>query len=423
MDVAIHDITEVEKEISIQVAADELVPHFEEAYKRYQPKLELKGFRKGRVPLEMVKKMYGEQIEYESLGTVATDFYRQAVKEKEIRPVGEPVLVDMNYKRGELLAFKIKYEVLPSFTLGEYKGIKVEKLIHKVTDEEVEDEITRIRRANAIKVEVQTADDDEHIVTADIQDLDETGFPMIGKKSENQQIYLGDQGLVREFKEALRAASVGTSRRVRYETQPGHHTHRVHVQISVKKVEKIQLPELDDALVQKITKDAVKTVDEFKERLRKDIEDYWAERSERRILDDLAGEIVRRHDFAVPESLVQGLLTSQLEDLKSRFPNRQLPADFDEQKYREEHRASAILQTKWLLLRERIIEAEGMTVEESEIEKLAEEKVQQTGIEKEKLVEYFKKSEETQRRLLSDKLISFLKSQTKITEKVTDEFF
>lgn len=423
MEAVTNDITEVEKELSVQLSADELIPHFEEAYRRVQSKVEIKGFRKGKAPLDIIKKMYGEQIEYDSLDVIATDIYRKVAKEKNIQPVGEPVLVDLDYKRGSSFSFKIKYEILPQFRLNDYTNIPLEKLIHRVTEQEVADEILRIRRANATMTEVQTPDDDEHIITADVQELDDTGVPMIGKRSNNQRFYLGDETLIEDVKSVLRKASTGNTVRIKYETQHENHTHKAHIEITVKKIEKIQLPAFDDAFVAKITKNKVATVAEFTEQLRNDIESYWKDRSERRVEDMLVAEIVRRHDFPVPESIVKGIIDRQLEDLKSRLTNKQFPEHFDEEKYRQELRPSAIFQAKWYLIRERIIEKEGLKVDDAELERLAEERAKQTGIAIEKLREFFKSSEETQRQMLSEKLMSLLKSRAKITEKITEEVF
>ena len=107
MEVSITDITDVEKEISINVPAAELVPHFDKAYAEYIPKIEIKGFRKGKAPLDMIKKIHGEAIEYDSLSTVASNIYREVVEQRNIKPIGEPALVDMNYKRGETFVFKV----------------------------------------------------------------------------------------------------------------------------------------------------------------------------------------------------------------------------------------------------------------------------------------------------------------------------
>src|SRR5258707_2456695 len=118
MDVSITDITDVEKEILINVSAEELGPHFEKAYREYLPKIEIKGFRKGKAPLDLVKQIHGEAIEYNALDSIASEVYRDVIKERDIHPIGDPVLTDMDYKLGEALTFKIKYQIKPSFQLG-----------------------------------------------------------------------------------------------------------------------------------------------------------------------------------------------------------------------------------------------------------------------------------------------------------------
>ena len=90
MEVTIKELTEVSREVEITADAIELAPHFEKAYKDYRPKIEIRGFRKGKAPLDLVKKLYGEMIENESLETVAGELYRQVAKEKELNPIGEP---------------------------------------------------------------------------------------------------------------------------------------------------------------------------------------------------------------------------------------------------------------------------------------------------------------------------------------------
>src|SRR5512141_2877835 len=90
VEVTVKELTGVSREVEIVANATELTPHFEKAYKDYRPKIEIKGFRKGKAPLDLVKKLYGEMIEHESLETVASELYRQVVKEKELKPIGEP---------------------------------------------------------------------------------------------------------------------------------------------------------------------------------------------------------------------------------------------------------------------------------------------------------------------------------------------
>jgi len=423
MEISITDITDVEKEIQIQTTAAELVPHFEEAYKRYQPKIEIRGFRKGKAPLDLVKKLHGESIEYNALDTIASDVYRKVVQERDLRPIGDPVLTDMDYKRGEALTFKIKYEVKPQVELKAYTGIPVERIVHTVTEKEIQDELLRLRKANGTLAEASSAEDDEHIVTADIQQLDESGSPLIGKRTSDARLYLADDTLFPEIRTALRNASVGQVAKVNVEHEHDGVKHADHLEITVKKIEQALLPEFNDAFVQKITKEKIATVAEFDKQLRTDLADYWTERSERKLIDAIVAEIVKRHQITVPESLVRGVLDSLVEEMKGRSPNKKLPAEFNEETFRTNSRGYAVFQATWYLIRERIIEAERLTVEDADITRLAEADAPKVGIDKERLLEFYKSSSQVKDRILSDKLMAFLKANQAVTEKVTEEFF
>lgn len=416
MEVTVKNLSEVAREIEITAASAELQPRFEKAYREYLPKIEIKGFRKGKAPLDLVKKMYGEMIEQESLEKVATEFYRTAVEERDLKPIGEPVLVDLDYKRNENFRFKIQYDIRPTVQLKEYKGFEVEKPIHRLTDDEVEQELLRLRRMNSATEPATSATDDEHTITAEVQELDKTGFPIIGKKTENARFYLADASLEQPIKDALKNAEPNGEYRVQFSHQHGDHTHEVNLKILVKKVERVILPELNDEFVAKITKDKIKTVDEFRTSLRQDLMEYWNEKSRRALVNNVVVELLRRHEFEVPESLVRGVLSGLLEQIKNDSPNRQLASDFDIEKFSQENRAYAIYQAKWALLREEIIKAEQIVVEESDLTAIAEREAGKLGIDKERLINYYKSSDQVRDRILGDKLMELLISGAKVKE-------
>jgi trigger factor len=274
MEVAITDITEVEKEISVSTTPQELAPHFEEAYRRQIPKLEIKGFRKGKAPLDMVKKPHGEAIEYGALDTIASEFYRQIITEREIHTIGEPVLTDIDYKRGSGLSFKIKYEIKPVVHLQQYKGVPVERTVHQVTDEDVEHEILHLQQSNSTLEEVRTATSVEHVVTADVQQLDELGTPLIGKKNADMKIYLAGGTVYKQIRDALVNGSTGESRRVKFESEREGAKVLNHVEVRLKKIERVVLPEVNEEFVKKLTKEKVTSVVDFRTGLRSDIEQY-----------------------------------------------------------------------------------------------------------------------------------------------------
>ncbi len=422
VEVTINTISDVQHEAEILLTAEELQPHFERAYRQVAPKIEVRGFRKGKVPLEMIKKLYGEAIENDALDEIANDSFRSAMEEKHIEPIGQPAMVNRDFQRGQHFRFTIQYEVKPAFELKPYKGIAVEKPVHHVTEEEIQREIDRLRRANATMLGVTLVrDNDNHVITADVQELADDGMPLIGKKTPDARFELADQTLVQEIRAALTQAEVGGRYRVRFNSQHGDHTHHHHIELHIKRIEKVELPDFNDAFVQKITGESTATTVAFLDRLRKDLAAYWARQSDRMVEQAIINELVRMHEFAVPESLVNFYLDSFVEDIKNRSRDGRLPRGFDEERFRAESRAHAVFQAKWALLRERLIEAEGITATEEDLDRLATAEAASLGIEKQRLLQYYRTSNAGIERVLSSKLMAILKEHARVTEKVVDD--
>lgn len=416
MDVNITSLSEVSREVEIQATPGDLQPHFEKAYREYRPKAEIKGFRRGRAPVELIKKLYGEAIEYESLETIAAELYRQAVKEKELKPIGEPALVDLDYKRGERLRFKIQYDIRPTIQLKKYKGLSVDTVVHKVIDDELEEELLRLQKVSSTTEEVGQVTDEEHIVSTELQELDDSGLPIIGKRSDNVRFYLADPQLEQPFKDALKATAKGNEHTIKFEHQHDDHNHKVNLKAKVTKIEKVVLPELTDDFVKKVTKEKITTVDAFRKSVREDLESYWKEKNRRNLVTAIVSEIIRLHEFQVPDSLIRGVLNGLLEEIKNQYPKKQLPDDFDAEKFFQDNRAYAIFQAKWALLREEIVKAENLRVDEDALAALAEREAPKIGIDKERLITYYKSSQQVRDRLVSDKLMDLLISSTKVKE-------
>ena len=421
VETAFKTITDCDQEVAISLSPEELAPHFEQAYKKAAPSIEIKGFRKGKVPIALIKKYYGESVENDALDDIANESFKKTIEERNIQPIGTPTMTDMKYKRGEPFSFTIKYEVKPSISLKEYNGIPVDKFVHPVKEEEVAAEIRRLQHINATFEPAEKVDSVEFVVTADIQDTDEAGTPIIGQKREGMRIYLNEPTTEQEVKDALKSAEVGETYRASFEHRHEDHTHKVHMQLTVTKIEKVIHPEFNDEFVKKITKEKVSSAEIFRKELLADLERYWNERTEKRLVEDITNEIVRRHEFAVPEALVKTFTDSYIDDLKNEQKNKQLPRGFDEKKYREAVRPSAIWQAKWMLIREQILAKENIQLSDQDLEALAEEESKRLGIDKERLINFYKTSETATERILNDKLLALLKQRSVIKEVVTDD--
>ncbi len=419
--VNINTLSEVLHEAEILVTSEELQPLFEQAYHKERTRLEIHGFRKGKAPLAMIKRLYGETIEHDALNDVATDFYRKAMDERNIRPIGQPSMVDLDYKRGADFRFRIQYEVRPEIMLQQYKGISVEKPVHPVAESEIDERILRLRRSNSPLAEVPSVTDEEHVVTGDVQELDPAGMPLIGRKTKGMRFYLADETLAGEIKQSLASARNGETYRVRFE--PGENEDRkpLNIDITVTKIEKRELPALDASFISMITNGKTTTLDVFRTNLRADLEKYSAEWSERKLADAITTEIVRIHDFPVPDSLVRTLLDSYVEDVRNGSKDRALSKDFDEEKFRQDSHALAVWQAKWILLKERIAEAEKIVVTDEELERLADTDAPRLGVDRDRLSQYYRQSASARDRLLSEKTMKFLASHAIITEKIVEE--
>jgi trigger factor len=418
LEVSVNDITEVEKEVQIQVPAEEVKPKLEEAFREGQAGIEIKGFRKGKAPIGMIKKLFGSSIEQQALTDLANELYRKVVEEKSIQALGEPVMTDMNYKEGENFTFKVKYEVKPVVTLKEYKGIPVERIVRNVDDEDVDEEIANLLRSNSAMTDAEEAAGDNFVVTVDVQELDETDTPIIGKRTEGITADLSSKTIFPEIKAALKGAKIGDVRRAKFDSQHDDHTHKNNLEFTVRKIQRIDLPAFDDAFVAKVTKDKMTNAAEFKAKTRADIEAYFKNQSDAALRDSIVDEIVKRNDLAVPETLVRVFTDSKIEEMRERMPKKTLPKSFDEKKYREEYREYAKGSAKWFLLREAITEAEKLEVSDEELEKQAEKDAPTMGIDKERLLSFYKSSEQMKEKMVSDKLMNFLIANAVVTEKV-----
>ena len=416
MEITITPISEVQHQAAIEASNEELQSHFQKAYEEFRPKAEVRGFRKGKVPLAMIKKLYGEAIEQDALDTIADTLYRQAMEENNIRPLGQPAMVERDFKRGLYFRFKVRYDVRPSITLRTVKGLKLEKPVRRITDADIDAELMHLRRSKAAPERADRVTDPDHIVTADVQELDATGAPIIGKRSSAARFHLYDDTLAPEIRQALATAEPGQTYRVTVRHSPAEEATALHLELAVTAIDRVTPPPLDDALVAAITGGSSTTVDAFRTKMRSDLERYSNEEAEARLNNAIADELVREHDFPVPDSLVEAFLDSFVDDIRSRSKGRALPRDFNEASFRTENRAYAIWQAKWMLIKERIAEVEQITVTEEDLARAAEADAARMGIEKEKLRSYYATSGSVRERLLSEKIMAFLKQNARITE-------
>lgn len=416
MEVKVNKIDEVKQEVEFEIPYGDLAPHFEKAYKKYQKKAEIPGFRKGKAPISILKRKFGELIEQGSLEDVANDVFREYLDTNHVHPLGEGSLVDMDYQPQSLLTFKVRFEVKPEINLADYKGIEITKTLHNIDDSLVDEEIKYLQSKHVTYENAENAENSEYVVTMDVYKLDETGVELIGQSDKGVRFYLNDPQINKEFKEQLENVAAGEER-ILMLPSPEDKDKTEKYKVNCTKVEKVVFPELNEEFFKHIYHDdSIKTLDDFKARVKTELEAIYKNITEQELRNNVVSELIKLNDVPVPDSLVNNILDSYVEEVKNQNPKRQLPKDFNEEEYRKTRRADAILQVKWYLIRDKIIELEKIELTDEDLQPVIEADAKKYNIPVEKIKSVYENNQDVKYRILDDKLMKFLIDNAKIKE-------
>jgi len=162
LDIKINDLSLSEKEVEVSATYEEVKKDIESEVAKQSKKIQIPGFRKGKVPASVFKKMYGDSLEYEASEKVSNKLFWDVAKEKDLKPIGQPQLIDIKFNPGQDLYFKVKYEVLPVLDVKDYEGIEIDVPEFLTKDEEVDAEIKYILNANRILEETDVVGEDNN---------------------------------------------------------------------------------------------------------------------------------------------------------------------------------------------------------------------------------------------------------------------
>lgn len=178
MQSTIVDVTKVRKELHVEVSTDELTPHFSEAYRRYQQKATMPGFRPGKVPMAMIEKMYGVSIQYQEIEKIAQKFFQKAFDEKGLKPVARPVMTSIDFNPGQPLKFTVAYDVQPEIKLPDYKKLSVKQISPDINEADVDNELDYIRKiSGSFEHDAAKAFESEDFATLEVEELGADGKP------------------------------------------------------------------------------------------------------------------------------------------------------------------------------------------------------------------------------------------------------
>jgi trigger factor len=322
----------------------DLAVSIDKALRKLRSSLNMPGFRPGQVPLEIVKKRYGKDVEVEEARKFVLDVYENDIV-PEHKPVGETQFFDMKWEAGKLEA-RLKIGVAPEFEIADLSTVTVDKLIHDVTDAEVADEMKRILKKEATWKESDGPIKDDHRVTVDATLLNEQGEPVQGATEEGQVVDLS-----LDSNKQLRDALVGKKLGHEADVMLGEEGNTDKYRVSVSKIEEFEAAEPDAEFFKKLSNGVASTEDEFRTQLKSEIQSYYDRQSDEMFRNDVRNMVIAAHDFPVPEVVIDMVTNAFFEDYSKRMEGK-IPADFDMDNYREVVRPSAIRESRWSFLSE-----------------------------------------------------------------------
>lgn len=418
MEVNISDQGKWERIFEVTVPYNEMKPKFDESYQKYKKSIQLEGFRKGKVPLNLIKKVFGLKIEKEVAENSVSDYLEEAAKEKNVKLYDVSKLESLDYDRDNGLRFKAIIKIQPEVALDNYKAIEVEKEIYQVTDDDIQQVMKNLQEQQATMTNIDGEAQRNHYIVADIQKVDSTGVPLVGQKYENRYFQLGGNGADEEFIEQLLGIKPGDTRRITL-TAPNPDPQKEedpneYYSVTVKEVKEKNLPEIDDELAKDIGD--YENLGALKEKIQKDLEAQAEENTRLNLSNTVMDEVVKSNPIDLPDYIIDNFLNTFVENIKKDSREK-----VDEQELRDKYRADAIWNLKWIMIKEKISELENIKVDEKEIidyiEDLAKKAGKNATLVRSKYRDA-KNKEQIKHKIEEQKVVDLLLENAKINEKI-----
>ncbi len=414
MQFEVKEVDSFKRKITVKVTPEELTPIEARLLKKYQKSVTLPGFRKGKVPINLVKKTFAEALQGDLIEEAIQTFYGLALEESKLEPVSQGVLNNVDFKEVQSgLEFEIELEVEPEVELKKYKGLKVEKELLEVTEEMIDEALENMRESLATVRPVDEVVEDS-LVTFSAQELGEGDAPIIGRKYENLVVTIGRGEFDEEFEKQMIGLKPGDEAIVRKTNppEPGKEDLLPVVEsykITIEKVEMRELPELNDEFVKNLNDEKLETLDQLRERFRENLQHRLDHQVEDSLQTSLVDELLKENPFEVPDSMVENYLRYVISDLKEQYKDQKI----DEDIVRTQYRAEAIHAVRWMMLRQKLIEAENIEVADEEVQARIDELPYS-----EEQKEQIRKDEDWIRRMRNDllekKVLKFLEEHADI---------
>lgn len=308
--------------LTIEVPAEDLEKAIEQAYQKNKGRIQIPGFRKGKVPRKMIEQMYGKAFFYEdAANALIPDAYEKAVEECEETIVSAPKIAPVQLEAGKPFIFTAEVALKPAVTLGKYKGVEVAKTDTAVTDEEVEADLNRQRENNSRMVTVERPVEDGDIAVIDFEGFVD-GNTFEGGKGENYSLGIGTHSFVDNFEEQLIGKNTGDEVDVNVTFPENYQAKELAgkpalFKVSIKEVKEKQLPDLDDEFASEVSD--FETLAEYREDIRKKLTEKKEQDAKNAKEDAAVAAVVADAQMEIPDAMVETQQRQMVDDFAQRL--------------------------------------------------------------------------------------------------------
>ena len=415
----------------VRVEAAKFNEALTKAYKKNVNKFNVPGFRKGKVPMAMVKKYYGVEVLYDdAINTLIDSTYSEVLNENNIKPVDYPQVDIVEVGEGKDLVYTATVTVYPEVELGEYKGVEAKKPVYEVSEEEVENQVKAMAEKNA-RVETKTEGEVENgnIAVIDFKGfVDEVAFE--GGEGKDYSLEIGSHTFIDNFEEQLVGAKVGEERTVTVTFPENYGKEELNgkeakFEVTVKEIKVKELPSLDDEFAKEVSE--FDTIAEVKEDIRKKLEKANEDKAKREFEEAVIGSVVENAKMEIPDAMVERELKNMMQDLENKLKYQGLTLEqyyaftgSNEESMKSYMRDGALNKIKTELVLEKVAEVEKIEASEDELKEKAMEiaKMYSAGNEEEKMADMILKSQGSLLKVdvVNQKTVDFLIENCKVSE-------
>lgn len=386
--------------LTIEVPAEKFDAAVKNAYNKNKGRFNIPGFRKGKAPFEMIKKMYGAGVFYEdAVNEVIDATYPDAAKESGLEIVSRPEISVEQIEEGKNLIYTAEVAVKPEVTLGEYKGVEVQKVKADVTDADIEAELNIVREKNSRLITVE----DRGVENGDQVTIDFDGYVdgkrFDGGKGEDYPLVIGSHTFIDTFEEQLIGKTTGEECEVNVTFPAEYHVEELKnkpavFKVTVKEIQRKELPEVNDEFASEVSD--FDTLEEYKkdiaEKVKTEKEQAAKTENENRVVE----KVVENASMEIPDQMVNEQVAGMVNDYARRLESQGIPfkqyceiTGMTADKLGDQMRPQALKRIKTRLTLEAVVKAENITASDEEVEKQFDQMAETYKMEKEQIKNMF----------------------------------